>query len=90
MLDHDQLVALMKQETRNAGSQKTLAMKWGISQQQLSDVLNRRRMPGPRILRMLGFEPVTMYKKIYRTGGNAGPEGERSTQEAKARPANDQ
>ena len=71
MLNRDQLISLLKQEVRNCRSQKVLAMKWGISQQQLSDVLKRRRMPGPKILKMLGFEPVIMYKKTYKTGAGA-------------------
>lgn len=68
MLDHNQLVSLLKQEARNAGSQKILAMKWGVSQQQLSDVIKGRRMPGPKLLKMLGYEAEMMYKKVYRTG----------------------
>jgi len=67
MLTHDQLVALLRQQAKEAGSQKILAIRWGISQQYLTDVLKGRRMPGPKILKMLGLEPVIMYKKIYRT-----------------------
>lgn len=65
MLDHDQLISLLKQRVRKCGSQKTFALTHGISQQYLTDLLKRRRMPGQKILQVLGYEPVVMYKKIY-------------------------
>ena len=67
MLDQTQLIALLKQQIKDAGSQKTLAHRWGISQQYLTDVLKRRRMPNRKILDALGYESVVMYKKIYHT-----------------------
>ena len=71
MLTHDQLVSLLKQQIKEAGSQKILAHRMGISQQFLTDVLKGRRMPGAKILRMLGYESMIMYKKIYQTGNEA-------------------
>ncbi len=65
MLDHDQLLSLIKKQIREAGSQKALAYRWGISQQHLSDVLTRRRMPNKKMLDALGYDEVTMYKRIY-------------------------
>lgn len=70
MLTHDQLVSLLKQQVKDAGSQKQFAFRWGISQQYLTDVLKGRRMPGPKILKMLGYESMVVYKKIYRTGAS--------------------
>ncbi len=70
MLDHDQLISLLKKEIKALGSQKAYALKYGVSQQYLSDVLNKRRSPGTKILNALGYEAVEMYKKIYRTDGN--------------------
>ncbi len=75
MLDHAQLIALLKQQAKDAGSQKQLAFKWGISQQYLSDVMDGRRMPGKKILDALGYEPVVVYKKIYRTASSNGESG---------------
>jgi len=67
MLNHDQLLSLLKQCVRDAGSQKTFAIQHGISQQYLTDVLKKRRMPGAKILQVLGYESVIVYKKIYQT-----------------------
>jgi hypothetical protein len=39
-----------------AGGQKTWAEARGMSQQHVSDVLNRRREPGPKVLDALGLE----------------------------------
>jgi hypothetical protein len=72
MLTQNQLIRLLKQQAREAGSQKILAIKWGISQQNLSDVIKGRTIPGPKILKMLGYESVVMFKKIYRSNAGYG------------------
>lgn len=65
MLNHDQLIALLKSRIRTAGTQKTFAKQIGISPQYLSDVLAGRRMPNRQILKALGYECVPCYKRIY-------------------------
>ncbi len=69
MLDRDQLISVLKKEIKAVGSQKAYAFKHGVSQQYLSDVLNKRRIPGTKILNALGYESVEMYKKIYHGNG---------------------
>lgn len=64
-------MGLIKRHAREAGSQKVLAFRWGISQQYLTDVLKQRRMPNKNILDPLGFLEVTMYKRIYQSGDKA-------------------
>lgn len=51
------------------GSQKAYAVKVGISESYLSDVLNERREISPRILKHLGLERVVNYRRID-GGGN--------------------
>lgn len=46
------------------GSQKAYAKLVGLSESYLSDVLNRRRDISPRILKHLGLERVTYYRRI--------------------------
>jgi DNA-binding transcriptional regulator YdaS (Cro superfamily) len=46
------------------GSQKAYAKRVGLSESYLSDVLNRRRDISPRILKHLGLERVTYYRRI--------------------------
>lgn len=41
-----------------AGGVRALAQEWGVSPSQISDVANRRRGPGPKILRNLGMVRV--------------------------------
>lgn len=65
MLNHDQLIALLKSQIKMAGSQKAFAKQIEISPQYLSDVLAGRRMPNRQILNALGYEFVPCYKRIY-------------------------
>ena len=45
------------------GGQKEWAEAKGVSAAYLSDVLNRKRAPGKKILDAMGLKPVTIYKR---------------------------
>jgi transcriptional regulator with XRE-family HTH domain len=47
-------------------TQSELASELGISVSYLSDILNDRRDPGPRVLEALGVEKVVSYRKKSR------------------------
>lgn len=49
---------------REAGDQKTLAERLGVSQSHLSDVLNGRREPADKILTCLGLHRVVTFEFI--------------------------
>ena len=49
--------------------QVALAKELGVSISYLNDVLHRRRKPGPKVLKALGLERHTSYKKV--TNGQA-------------------
>ncbi|MBM3130445.1 MAG: helix-turn-helix domain-containing protein [Chloroflexi bacterium] len=65
MIDHDQMIQILKSKVKEVGSQKILAHQMGVSQQYLSDVLKRKRMPNHKILEALGLRPVQYYVRIY-------------------------
>lgn len=44
------------------GSRSQAAQSLGISPQYLSDIINRRRRPGPSVLRELGMRRVERYE----------------------------
>ena len=49
---------------RVAGSQKAAAAALGISAQYLTDILNGRREPGPKMLKALGLERISSYREV--------------------------
>ena len=55
-MTHAAFVVYLKNEVQRYGSQRAAAHAWGISQQYLCDVLRARRLPGPAILRAVGYE----------------------------------
>lgn len=60
----DVLLYLIRLEVEAHGSQKALAKRLGVSEQYLTDVLKRRREPGEKILKPLGFKRVVTYERI--------------------------
>lgn len=46
------------------GKGKILAADLGISPQHLSNVLNGRKIPGPKVLRALGYRRVMVYIQL--------------------------
>lgn len=45
-------------------SQKAVATRLGVSRAHINDVINGRRYPGTRMLKALGFEAFTLYRKV--------------------------
>lgn len=59
----DELLGKIEDDVRAEGSQKALAAKLDLSEQYLSDVLKRRRAPGPKVLNRYGLRAATNYVK---------------------------
>lgn len=49
---------------KRLGSQRALAKELGVSEPYLSDVINGRRDPGPKILKALGLERIVDYRTV--------------------------
>lgn len=58
------IYAEMRKMGRDAGSQRAWAAKHDVSPQYISDVLNGRKPPGPKILKPLGYRAITVYERI--------------------------
>jgi transcriptional regulator with XRE-family HTH domain len=56
VLTHDQFLEKLRSRVKAAGTQRALATAIGCSDQYLSDVLRKRRLPGPRICRALQMD----------------------------------
>jgi transcriptional regulator with XRE-family HTH domain len=61
---HDELIHLLQNLVKVAGSQKALADELRISPQYLGDVLRGRREPGEAILSRLGLEKRIYYVRV--------------------------
>ncbi len=55
------LVELLRQRAKRAGSQQALAEALGVTPAYLSDVLGGRREPGPKILEVLRLRRQVVY-----------------------------
>ena len=55
---------LLRLQSRAKPTQAAWAKAQGISPAYVSDVLNGRREPGPKILEAVGFHKVTAYRPI--------------------------
>ncbi len=60
----EQIIEVLKSEVQRLGSQKALAAKMGISLPYLSDIIQGRREPGPKVLAYLGLERQITYVKV--------------------------
>ena len=58
-----QVLARIEAAVNAAGTAKTLALAWGVSQPYLSDVRAGKRAPGPKILRHLGLTAEMNYSR---------------------------
>lgn len=58
------ILSIIRKAAKQAGSQSALAKQLGVSEPYLSDVLNERRDPGESILTPLGYERVTVYRRL--------------------------
>jgi hypothetical protein len=61
MLDQDGLITLINQRAADAGSQRQLAIQWGVNRQVLNAVLKRKRQPTDLMLAKLGLRSTTVY-----------------------------
>jgi hypothetical protein len=57
----DQVLERLRASVERVGSQRAWARKSNVSEAYLSDVLLRRREPGPAILEPLGVHAETIY-----------------------------
>ena len=68
-MNESQVIDRVRREVERAGSMRALAREWGVSPPYLSDVLNRRRTPGPSVLVPLGLRRV---RKVTYEAATAG------------------
>jgi len=68
-LTHAKLIKLLRETTEDAGSAKAWGELHKIGAPYISDVLNRRRDPGPKILKALGLRKVVLYEADVLEGG---------------------
>lgn len=60
MTQHD-FVEFVAEQVEQFPSVNKAAKAWGMSQQYLWAILHRERTPGPKILKIMGWEAVTDY-----------------------------
>lgn len=60
----DELIQHLQQMIAQAGSQRELAIRLGVSAAYLGDVLHGKREPGSKLLKALGLERVVVYRKV--------------------------
>lgn len=58
MMTESGVRALVDREVQRAGSRRQLALEWGVSPAMISDLMNGRRGPGPKILKHLKLRRV--------------------------------
>jgi hypothetical protein len=59
----DEVRALLRREIDQTGSAKAWAEQNGVSAQYVSDTLNARREPSHAIMKALGLERETVYRR---------------------------
>lgn len=59
----DEVRTMLREACRKAGTSAAFADKHSLSQAYVSDTLNGRREPGPKILRALGLVSEPQYRK---------------------------
>jgi transcriptional regulator with XRE-family HTH domain len=65
------IIAVIRRAAQEAGSQKALAERLGLSESHVSDVLNGRKDPAEGILEPLGYERVVTYRRKRSNGSPA-------------------
>lgn len=61
-MDIDELRAVLAGACEKAGGQSAWAKSHGLSAPYISDILKKRREPGPQVLDALGFERIITYR----------------------------
>ncbi len=64
LLDRREFIAELQFQVSRFATQKEAAQVWGVSESYLSDVLSGWRAPGEKICKAVGYERVTMYRKV--------------------------
>lgn len=62
--DEPGVIALIRAARDRAGSMRALAREWGVGPSYISDLLDGRRAPGPKILGPLGLERVRTVRYV--------------------------
>jgi hypothetical protein len=62
MLELKDVVSLLREEIKRAGSQGAFAKKTGIHRTALNKVINGARLPSALIIDVLGLAPVYVFK----------------------------
>lgn len=63
-MDKMQIIDLLKEQVRRAGSQNNWAVQHGLSGAYVNDVLHGRRDPADRLLDALGYEKYVVYRRV--------------------------
>jgi hypothetical protein len=64
LMDRRDFVVELHFQVSRFATQKEAAQEWGVSESYLSDVLSGWRAPGEKICKAVGYERVTMYRKV--------------------------
>lgn len=59
-----QFISILRRRIARAGGQTAVARAIGVSNTNVSHVLAGRRAPGPRLLAWMGYECVTVYRRV--------------------------
>lgn len=70
-MTESEVIALVRRKVDEAGSMREYARQTGVTVSYVSDLLNGRRAPGPKILGPLGIERVKVVD--YRPKRRKGP-----------------
>ena len=62
MLELKDVVSLLREEIKRAGSQEAFAKKTGVHRTALNKVINGARLPSALIIDVLGLAPVYVFK----------------------------
>lgn len=61
LINLDELIIILESNSTHSTKQET-AKRLGVSPQYLSDIIAKRREPGPKILKALGYTKVVAYE----------------------------
>jgi hypothetical protein len=64
LFERREFIAELHFQVSRFANQKEAAQAWGVSESYLSDVLSGWRAPGEKICKAVGYERVTMYRKV--------------------------
>lgn len=64
IITSDEFVNLIRARVTAANSQGEVALDLGISRQYVNELASGKRPPGAKLLARLGYEKVTMYRRV--------------------------